>query len=67
MEDAASARGSDVCVKSAAKAAREKLVQYYSKTNTMTMLCTALDPRRKFHYFRKKRFPEREINELRTL
>ena len=31
------------------------------------MLCTSLDPRRKFYYFTKKEFPEDEINEAKTL
>ena len=47
--------------------AREKLVQYYSKTNTIVMLCTALDPRRKFHYFIKKEFPDDEIDRTKAL
>ncbi|CAG8834972.1 1455_t:CDS:2, partial [Gigaspora margarita] len=46
----------------AAVAAREKLVQYYSRTNTTIMLCTVLDPRRKFHYFVRKEFPSDEID-----
>ncbi|CAG8554534.1 13358_t:CDS:2, partial [Gigaspora margarita] len=53
--------------KSAAKAARKKLVKYYSKTNATNMLCTALDPQQKFHYFIKKEFPNSEINEAKTL
>ncbi|CAG8815336.1 5841_t:CDS:2, partial [Gigaspora margarita] len=48
-------------------AAQEKLVQYYSKTNTTIMLCTALDPRRKFHYFIKKEFSEDKINKTKIL
>ena len=43
-------------------AARKKLVQYYSKTNTIVILCTALDLRRKFYYFIKKEFPDDEID-----
>ena len=31
------------------------------------MLCTVLDPRRKFHYFIKKEFPDNEINETKVL
>ncbi len=54
-------------VKMAAKAGREKLVRYYSKTNIMTMLCTVLDPRRKFNYFTKKGFSDDEIMATQTL
>lgn len=63
VEEADSGRGGGVAarIRMAAKSAREKLVQYYSKTNTTTMMCTALDPRRKFHYFTKRGFPEDEI------
>jgi len=46
---------------------REKMVQYYSKTNTTTMLCTALDPRRKFNYFSRKGFPQDEIDATKAL
>jgi hypothetical protein len=63
VEDMAEADG----LQSAAIAAREKLVQYYSRTNATTMLCTALDPRRKFQYFVKKGFPEEEINSTKEL
>jgi len=68
VEDVSQIRGSDMNrLRSAAMAAREKMVQYYSKTNVTTMLCTALDPRKKFHYFSKKEFPEDEINETMAL
>lgn len=51
VEDAAAGRASDphgvmTQIWLAAQAAREKLIQYYSKTNATIMLCTALDPRR---------------------
>jgi hypothetical protein len=63
VEDTSSIRGDGVITNiiQAAKIARTKLIQYYSKTNTTTMLCTALDPRRKFNYFLKRGFPEDEI------
>jgi hypothetical protein len=63
VEDAASIREDDTILNiiEAAKIARTKLVRYYSKTNTTTMLCTALDPRRKFNYFLKRGFSEDEI------
>ncbi|CAG8843714.1 42372_t:CDS:2, partial [Gigaspora margarita] len=41
--------------------AREKLVQYYSKTNATVMLCTVLNPQKKFHYYVRKEFPNDEI------
>ena len=44
----------------ASKSAREKMIQYYSKTNTVTMLCTALDPRRRFNYFVKRGFQQNQ-------
>jgi len=50
-----------------AKAAREKLVEYYAKTNATVMLCTALDPRRKFNYFAKKEFSDVDINKTKEL
>ncbi|CAG8852490.1 23540_t:CDS:2, partial [Gigaspora margarita] len=52
--------------KSAAVATREKLVQYYSKTNSTIMLCTVLDLCRKFYYFVKKEFLDNEINETKA-
>ncbi|CAG8782687.1 41584_t:CDS:2, partial [Gigaspora margarita] len=52
---------------SAAIAARKKLVQYYSKTNTTIMLCTVLDPQRKFYYFVRKEFLNDEIEETKAL
>jgi hypothetical protein len=54
-------------LQNAANAAREKIVQYYSKTNTTTMVCTALDPRRRFNYFVKKGFPQDEIDATKAL
>ena len=51
----------------AAKEAREKLIQYYSKTNTILMLYIALDPRRKFYYFVKKEFADNEISVTKEL
>ncbi|CAJ0830756.1 12504_t:CDS:2 [Entrophospora sp. SA101] len=51
----------------AAKAARDKLVRYYSKTNMFMMLCTALDPRRKLYYFTKKGFLDDDISETKML
>jgi hypothetical protein len=54
-------------MKNAAMAAWEKLVQYYTRTNTTTMLCTALDPRRRFQYFIKKGFPEDEVDSTKEL
>jgi len=33
----------------------------------MTMMCTALDPRRKFNYFTKKEFLIFDINETKRL
>lgn len=69
VEDAASGSGGGVerRIRTAATVARAKLVEYYSKTNPTTMLCTALDPRRKFYYFTKRGFPEDEINETKLL
>ncbi len=72
VEDVATSRGNGpdrvmTRIRSAAQAAREKLVQYYSKTNTTIMLCTALDPRRKFYYFVKRDFPKDEIHEAKAL
>ena len=54
-------------IQTAAVAAKEKLIAYYSKTNSMTMMCTALDPRRKFNYFTKKEFSIFDINETKRL
>jgi hypothetical protein len=54
-------------IQTAAEEARKKAVQYYSKTNLVTMLCTALDPRRKFHYFTKRGFSEEDINGTKAL
>lgn len=69
VEDRASTCGDGAVarLKDAATSAREKLVQYYSKTNITTMLCTVLDPRRKFYYFKRKEFPEEEITETKQL
>ena len=54
-------------IQTAAVAAKEKLIAYYSKTNSMTMMCTALDPRRKFNYFTKKEFSIFDINKTKRL
>ena len=43
-------------IQAASKSAREKMIQYYSKTNLVTMLYLVLDPRQKFDYFVKKGF-----------
>jgi len=51
----------------AAIAAKAKLFLYYSKTNAVTMLCTALDPRRKFNYFVKKEFSADDIEKTKLL
>ena len=51
----------------AVDAAMAKLIQYYSKTNYTTMLCTALDPRRTFNYFTGRDFPDDEINGTKAL
>jgi len=69
VEDVSQSKGGSETtrLRNAAMAAREKMVQYYSKTTITTMLCTALDPRKKFHYFTKKEFPEHEINETKSL
>ena len=63
VEDTASVRRDDAIssIIEVAKITRTKLVRYYLKTNTTTMLCTALDPRRKFNYFLKCGFAEDEI------
>lgn len=63
VEDTSSIREDEAIpsIIEASKIARTKLVQYYSKTNTTTMLCTALDPRRKFNYFLKRGFSDDEI------
>jgi len=66
VEDVADLSENEV-IQIAANAAKEKLIRYYSKTNTLTMLCTALDPRRKFHYFIKKGFLDDDINETKML
>jgi hypothetical protein len=69
VEDTADLSENEVAaeIQMAAKAAREKLIRYYSKTNTLTMLCTALDPRRKFYYFTKKGFLDDDISETKML
>ena len=54
-------------LREAATAAKTKLLLYYSKTNTTTMLCTALDPRRKFNYFVKKEFSQDDIEKTKLL
>ena len=46
---------------------KEKLIAYYSKTNSMMMMYTALDSRRKFNYFTKKEFATSDINETKKL
>lgn len=54
-------------ITNAVDAAMAKFKKYYSKTNTTTMLCTALDPRRKFNYFTRKEFPDDEIKGTKAL
>jgi hypothetical protein len=69
VEDAASSSNEELVPKmnKAVDAAMAKFIQYYSKTNNTTMLCTALDPRRKFNYFTRREFPENEINGTKAL
>jgi hypothetical protein len=68
VEDVSERRGgSETRLTNAALAGREKMVQYYSKTTTTTTLCAALDPRKKFHYFHRKEFPDYEIDETKSL
>lgn len=50
----------------AAEAAREVLHKYYSKTNHTTMLCTALDPRKKLAYFGKHQYRQSDIDATRV-
>ena len=68
-EDTSDSVGADAVAQlgEAAKVAQEKMVQYYKKTNITMMLCMALDPRRKFHYFKKKSFPKKEVEATRKL
>ena len=54
-------------IRAASKSAREKMMQYYSKTNTVTMLCTALDPRQRFNYFVKREFKLESIVKTKEL
>jgi hypothetical protein len=54
-------------IQAASKSAREKMMQYYSKTNTVTMLCTALDSRRRFNYFEKREFEPESIVKTKEL
>jgi hypothetical protein len=42
----------------------DKLREYYSKTNLVTMTATYLDPRCKLSYFERHRFPQAEIDDL---
>ena len=61
-EEAATLRLWEVAI-----AAKTKLLLYYSKTNTTTMLCTALDSWRKFNYFVKKEFSSDDIEKMKLL
>jgi len=54
-------------IRAASKSAREKMIQYYSKTNTVTILCIALDPRRRFNYFVKRGFQQESIVKTKEL
>jgi Domain of unknown function (DUF4413) len=72
LEDTASriterSEGWEARIRKAAEATREKVVQYYSKTNTTTMLCTVLDPRRKLRYFTRKGFSQDDIDATEAL
>ena len=67
VEDVADDNNQPEFIREAATQARHKLKEYYSKTNTTTMLCTLLDPRRKLLYFRKRKFNKEWIEEVRLL
>lgn len=64
-----SAKGGGITarIRKAAMESREKLDQYYQKTNIINMICTVLDPRRKLHYFTKIGFSEEKINEAKLM
>ena len=66
VEDVADKAEYSEHIRDAATQTRCKLKDYYSKTNTVTMLCTLLDPRRRLTYFRKRKFPKEEIDKLRA-
>ena len=66
VEDAADKAEYSECIRDTAVQKRCKLHEYYSKTNTTTMLCTLLDPRRRLMYFRKRKFPKEETDRLRA-
>ena len=51
-------------IQDAATQTRCKLSEYYAKTNLVTMLCTLLDPQRKLVYFKSRKFPKDQIEEL---
>jgi hypothetical protein len=67
VEDIADGNDHSEFVQNAATQARHKLQEYYTKTNTTTMLCTLLDPRRKLLYFKSRKFPKEWVEEVRLL
>jgi hypothetical protein len=53
-------------IREAATQTRCKLEEYYTKTNTITMLCTLLDPRCKLLYFKKRKFSKKDVDDLKA-
>jgi Domain of unknown function (DUF4413) len=66
VEDIADSATSEY-IREAATQARHKLKEYYSKTNSTTMLCTLLDPRHKLSYFVRRKFAKEHIQAVNAL
>jgi hypothetical protein len=54
-------------VKEALVAGYNKLKVYYTQTNEIVMLTTALDPRRRLAYFLGREFPPKEVADMKQL
>jgi cobyrinic acid a,c-diamide synthase len=53
-----------VSIKEAAEKCKEKLKEYYNKTNETYLIATILDPRFKILYYEENEWSHDEINEI---
>jgi hypothetical protein len=67
VEDVADDNNQPKFIREAAIQTRNKLEEYYSKTNATTMLCTSLDPRHKLSYFKRNNFSREWIDKVESL
>lgn len=64
IEDTESETNIDPIIKEAAISCKEKLLEYYNKTNESYLIATILDPRLKLQYYKNNNWEEEIINDI---